>query len=84
MLGGRRLRQVQRVFAQRSSSDSNRQIAPIVRWHLAGAGRNAAVGRAAARADVSGDNEADPERLAALIKALTGRELRIRRGATEG
>jgi hypothetical protein len=37
------------------------------------------VGRAAARADVSGDNEADPVRLAALINALTGRELRIRR-----
>jgi hypothetical protein len=32
------------------------------------------VGRAAARADVSGDKEADPEGLAALIKALTGRE----------
>ncbi len=72
------------MFAQGSSSDSNRQIAPIVRWLLAGASRNAAVGRTAARADVSGDNEADPERLAALIKALTGRELRIRRWSDGG
>jgi hypothetical protein len=39
------------------------------------------VGRAAARADVSGDNEADPERLVALINALTGRGPRVyRRG----
>jgi hypothetical protein len=40
---------------------------------------NAAVGRAAARADVPGGREADAERLAAVIKALTGKEPRIRR-----
>jgi len=38
---------------------------------LAGASRNAAVGRAAA---TSGDRQAGAERLAALIKALMGRE----------
>jgi hypothetical protein len=40
---------------------------------------NAAVGYAAARADAPGGREADAERLSALIKALTGREPRIRR-----
>ncbi|AKT35501.1 hypothetical protein PYWP30_01885 [Pyrobaculum sp. WP30] len=38
---------------------------------------NAALGRAYARADVPGGRKADAERLAALIKALTGREPRI-------
>ncbi len=43
-------------------------------------GRNkAAVGYATARADAPGGREADAERLSALIKALTGREPRIRR-----
>ena len=37
-------------------------------------GRNAAVGRAVARADAPGGREADAERLSALIKALTGKE----------
>jgi Fe2+ transport system protein FeoA len=40
---------------------------------------NAAVGFAVARADAPGGREADAERLSALIKALTGREPRIRR-----
>jgi hypothetical protein len=40
---------------------------------------NAAVGYAVARADAPGGREADAERLSALIKALTGREPRIRR-----
>jgi hypothetical protein len=40
---------------------------------------NAAVGYATARADAPGGREADAERLAAVIKALTGREPRIRR-----
>jgi hypothetical protein len=39
---------------------------------------NAAVGYATARADAPGGREADAERLAAAIKALTGREPRIR------
>jgi hypothetical protein len=39
--------------------------------------RNATLGRAYARADASGGRKADAERLAALIKALTGREPRI-------
>jgi len=39
--------------------------------------RNATLGRAYARADVPGGRDADAERLAALIKALTGREPRI-------
>jgi hypothetical protein len=39
--------------------------------------RNATLGRAYARADVPGGRKADAERLAALIKALTGREPRI-------
>ena len=39
--------------------------------------RNATLGRAYAWADVPGGREADAERLAALIKALTGREPRI-------
>jgi hypothetical protein len=42
-------------------------------------GDNAAVGRAYAKADAPGDREADAERLAAVIKALTGRAPRIRR-----
>jgi hypothetical protein len=40
---------------------------------------NAAKGRAAARADAPGGREADAERFSALIKALTGREPRVRR-----
>jgi hypothetical protein len=40
---------------------------------------NAAVGRAYASADAPGGSEADAERLAAVIKALTGKEPRIRR-----
>ena len=40
---------------------------------------NAAVGYATARADAPGGREADAERLAAVIKALTGKEPRIRR-----
>jgi hypothetical protein len=42
-------------------------------------GRNAAVGFAAARADVPGGRETDAERLSALIEALTGVKLKIRR-----
>jgi hypothetical protein len=42
-------------------------------------GRNAAVGFAAARADVPGGREADAERLSALIEALTGVKPKIRR-----
>jgi hypothetical protein len=42
-------------------------------------GRNAAVGFAAARADVPGGREADAERFSALIEALTGLKPRIRR-----
>ena len=37
------------------------------------------MGRATARADAPDDREADAERFSALIKALTGREPRIRR-----
>jgi hypothetical protein len=37
------------------------------------------VGRAYARADAPGGRKADAERLAAVIKALTGREPNIRR-----
>ncbi len=39
--------------------------------------RNATLGRAYARTDASGGRKADAERLAAVIKALTGREPRI-------
>ncbi len=39
--------------------------------------RNATLGRAYARSDVPGGRKADAERLAAVIKALTGREPRI-------
>jgi hypothetical protein len=42
-------------------------------------GTNAAVGRAVARADAPDGREADAERLAAVIKALTGKEPRIYR-----
>ena len=41
--------------------------------------KNVAEGRAYVRADVAGGREADAERLAAVIKALTGREPWIRR-----
>ena len=40
---------------------------------------NAAEGRTTARADAPGGREADAERLAAVIKALTGKEPRMRR-----
>jgi hypothetical protein len=40
---------------------------------------NAVLGFAYARADAPGGREADAERFAAVIKALTGREPRIRR-----
>ncbi len=40
---------------------------------------NAAEGRTTARADAPGGRETDAERLAAVIKALTGKEPRIRR-----
>jgi len=40
---------------------------------------NATLGRAYARADAPGGREADAERLAALIKALTGEEPRVYR-----
>jgi hypothetical protein len=40
---------------------------------------NKAMGFAVARADAPGGREADAERLAAVIKALTGKEPRIRR-----
>jgi hypothetical protein len=42
-------------------------------------GKNNALGFAYARADVPGGREADAERFSALIKALTGKEPRIRR-----
>jgi hypothetical protein len=41
--------------------------------------RNAALGYAYAKDDAPGGREADAERLAAVIKALTGKEPRIRR-----
>jgi hypothetical protein len=40
---------------------------------------NAAVGYAVARADAPGGREADAERLAAVVEALTGKKPRIRR-----
>jgi hypothetical protein len=40
---------------------------------------NKAVGFAVARADAPGGREADAERFSALIKALTGREPKVRR-----
>ncbi len=40
---------------------------------------NAAVGRTTARADAPGGREEDAERLAAVIKALTGKEPRVYR-----
>jgi hypothetical protein len=42
-------------------------------------GRNAVLGFATARADAPGGREADAERLAAVIKALTGKEPRVYR-----
>jgi len=41
--------------------------------------KDAAIGFAVARADAPGGREGEAERLSALIKALTGREPRIRR-----
>jgi hypothetical protein len=42
-------------------------------------GRNAALGFAVARADAPGGREADAERLAAVVEALTGKKPKIRR-----
>jgi len=49
-----------------------------ITYSRSGAG-NAAVGLAYARADAPGGREADAERLAAVMKAITGKEPRIRR-----
>ncbi len=50
----------------------------VITFSRRGAG-NAAAGRAVARANAPGGREADAERFAAVIKALTGREPRVYR-----
>ena len=47
-------------------------------------GTNAALGFTAARADAPSGSEADAERFAAVIKAITGEEPRIRRRSDGG
>jgi hypothetical protein len=72
-----------RITAEVGRVEGEHIVDRVVREYTITFGRygkiNAAVGFATAKADAPGGREADAERLSALIKALTGREPRIRR-----
>jgi hypothetical protein len=72
-----------RITAEVGRVEGEHIVDRVVREYTITYGRrgsiNAAVGYAVARADAPGGREADAERLAAVIKALTGKEPRIRR-----
>jgi hypothetical protein len=80
--GGRKLLRI-KIKAEVGRVEGEHIVDPVVREYTITFGRygkdNAAVGYAVARADAPGGREADAERLAAVIKALTGKEPRIRR-----
>ncbi len=81
--GGRKLLRI-KITAEVGRVEGEHTIVdPVVREYTITYGRrgadNAAVGLAYARADAPGGRETDAERFAAVIKALTGEEPRIRR-----
>jgi len=79
--GGRKLLRI-RIKAEVGRVEGEHIVDRVVREYTITYGRygdrNAALGYAYARADVPGGREADAERLAAVIKALTGVKPRIR------
>jgi hypothetical protein len=72
-----------KIIAEVGRVEGEHIVDPVVREYTITYGRrgklNAIMGFAVARADAPGGREADAERLAAVIKALTGKEPRIRR-----
>ncbi len=81
--GGRKLLRI-RITAEVGRVEGEHTIVDrVVREYTITFGRygadNVAVGRTTARADAPGGREEDAERLAAVIKALTGREPRVYR-----
>jgi hypothetical protein len=79
--GGRKLLRL-KITAEVGRVEGGHIVDRVVRKYEITYGRyhkNAAVGYAYASADVPGGREADAERYSALIKALTGREPRVRR-----
>jgi len=72
-----------RITAEVGRVEGEHIVDRVVREYTITYGRrgsiNAAVGFAVARADAPGGREADAERLAAVIKALTGKEPRVYR-----
>jgi hypothetical protein len=79
--GGRKLLRI-RITAEVGRVEGEHIVDPVVHEYTITYGRygdrNAASGYAYAKADVPGGREADAERLAAVIKALTGVKPRIR------
>ncbi len=79
---GRELLRI-RISAEVGRVEGEHIVDRVVREYTITYGRrgrnNAARGYAAASADVPGGREEDAERFSALVKALTGREPRIRR-----
>jgi DUF971 family protein len=80
--GGRKLLRI-RITAEVGRVEGEHIVDRVVREYTITYGRygklNAAVGFATAKADAPGGREADAERFSALIKALTGREPKVRR-----
>jgi hypothetical protein len=80
--GGRKLLRL-KIKAKIGRMEGEHIVNPVEREYTITYSRrgsnNAAKGIAVARADAPGGREADAERFSALIKALTGREPRIRR-----
>jgi len=80
--GGRKLLRI-RITAEVGRVEGEHIVDRVVREYTITFSRygklNAAVGHAAASVNAPGGSEADAKRLAAVIKALTGKEPRIRR-----
>jgi hypothetical protein len=80
--GGRKLLRI-KITAEVGRVEGEHIVDPVVREYEITYGRygedNAAVAYVTARADAPGGREADAERLAALIKALTGKEPKVYR-----
>jgi len=80
--GGRKLLRI-KITADVGRVEGEHIVDPVVREYTITFGRygadNAALGFATARVDAPGGREADAERLAAAIEALTGVKPRIRR-----
>ena len=80
--GGRKLLRI-KITAEVGRVEGEHIVDPVVREYTITFGRygklNAVAGFATARADAPDGREEDAKRLAAVIKALTGKEPRIRR-----